>query len=164
MTETINQDYEVSSEGAVRHWEIPYARMTDTTPTVTQPAEVTCLLAGSELTGTVLAVDSDDSVAIVDFTCSMVYEHNVRNVLTYSGAAENTWGAINIGDLVYYDSSGTMPAGTKLSTSPLDSAGGANPIFGRAVAYDIATDTFPKGGVTASTQVCAVMQVGAGGS
>ena len=165
MTEVINQDYEVSSEGAVRRWEIPYARMTDTSPTVTLPAEVTCLLDGKQMTGTVLSIDATDSVAIVDFTCSMVYQHNVRNVLTYNpGVAELTWGPINIGDLVYYDSSASMPAGTKLSTSPLNTGGTANSLFGRAVPYDIAADTFPKGGITASTQVCAIMQVGAGGS
>ena len=163
MTEVVRDNYEVSSEGAVRHWEIPYARLTDTTPTPTNPAEVTSLLPGTQLTGTILSIDAGDSVAVIDFTCSMVYNHEVRNVLTYSGAAENTWGAINIGDIVYYDNSATMPAGTYLSTSPLDNLGTANTLFGYVVPMDD-TDMalYPKGGITASTQDCGVMQVGAG--
>jgi len=163
MTEVIRHEYEVSSEGAVRHWEIPYSRLTDATPTATLPAEVTSLLPGTQLTGTILTVDADTSVAVIDFTCSMVYYHEVRNVLTYSGAAENTWGAINIGDIVYYDNSATMPAGVYLSTSPLDNLGVANTLFGFVVpANDVDMALYPLGGITASTQECAIMQVGAG--
>jgi len=164
MTEAIRNDYEVSSEGAVRHWEIPYARMTDTTPTATLPAEVTSLTTGTKLTGTILGVDADDDVAVIDFTCGMVYFHEVRNVLTYDpGVSELTWGAINIGDEVYYDSSASMPAGVKLSTSPLATGTGNNTRFGWVVSADD-TDMalFPKGGITASTQECAIMQLGAG--
>lgn len=161
MTEAIHNDYEVSSEGAVRHWEIPYARLTDTTPTPTNAAEVTSVLPGTQLTGTILSVDAGRSIAVIDFTNSMVYRHDVRNVLTYSAGAESTFGAINIGDPVYYDNSATMPAGVYLSTSPLDNTGAANTLFGFAVADDIASDTFPKGGATASTQRVAVMQRGA---
>ena len=166
MAETINSDYEVSSESSIVHWPISYARMTDTTPTVTQPAQVTCLTAGLQLTGTVLVIDAVNSVAIVDFTCGMVYQHNVRNVLTYNpGVAELTWGAINEGDIVYYDSSATMPAGVKLSTSPLSTTAAQNAIFGRVVAANpVDMALFPVGGATASTQVLAVAQVGAGGS
>lgn len=164
MVETINHSYEVSSESAICHWPVRYARMTDVTPTPTQPAEVTSLTAGRELTGTVLVVDAANSVAVVDFTCGMVYQHNVRNVLIYAGAVENTWGAIAEGATVYYDSSATMVAlGLKLSTSPLDNLGGVNPVFGRVVAAN-PVDAFVKGGIVASTQVCAVLQVGAGGS
>ena len=45
----------------------------------------------------------------------------------------------------------------------LDSAGAANPHFGTVVSMD-ETDMalYPKGGATASTQNCGVMQVGAG--
>mgnify|MGYP000846375561 CR=1 FL=1 len=161
MTEAIHNDYEVSSEGAVRHWEIPYARLTDTTPTPTNAAEVTSVLPGTQLTGTILSVDASRSIAVIDFTNSMVYRHDVRNVLTYSTGSESTFGAINIGDPVYYDNSATMPAGVYLSTSPLDNTGAANTLFGFAVADDIASDTFPKGGATASTQRVAVMQRGA---
>jgi hypothetical protein len=161
MAETVQNDYEVSSEGAVRHWEIPYARLSDTTPTPTNPAKVTGLIAGKELTGTILTVDAARSVAVIDFTNSMVYRENVRNVLTYSGGnAEASWTALNIGVAVFYDDSSTMPAGVYLSTSPLKIDGAANSLFGHIVPAD-ETDTFPKGDTTASTQRCAVMQVGA---
>lgn len=73
MAEAIHNDYEVSSEGAVRHWEIPYARLTDTTPTPTNAAEVTSVLPGTQLTGTILSVDASRSIAVIDFTNSMVY-------------------------------------------------------------------------------------------
>jgi hypothetical protein len=163
MPESIKHDYEVSSEGAVRHWEIPYDRLEDTTPTETFPAAVLSVTDGTQLTGTVLTLDADEEVAVIDFTCSMVYYQYVRNVLTYDAGAEDTWGAINIGDPVYYDRSGTMPAAVKLSTSPLDSAGDANPLFGFVVPKsDADMVLYPLGGVTASTQECAIMQVGAG--
>lgn len=159
---TVRDDYEVSSEGAVRHWEIPQARLENNAPYPTEPAAVLSLLPGTQLTGTVLTVDAADDLAVIDFTCSMVYLHYVRNVLTYNGGNENTFGAINIGDPIYYDRSNTMPADTFLSTSPLDRAGVANPLWGFAVpAHD--NDSFPKGAVTASTQSVAVMQIGAGG-
>jgi hypothetical protein len=149
----------------VRHWEIPYARLTDATPTPTNPAEVTSLLPGTQLTGTILTIDAVNSVAVIDFTCSMVYNHDVRNVLTYAAAVEATWGPINIGDNVYYDNSATMPAGVYLSTSPLDNTGAANTLFGHVVPMDD-TDMalYPKGAaLVASTQECGVMQIGAGG-
>lgn len=165
MTESVQNDYQVSSEGAVRHWEVPYARMEDTTPTPTQPAALTSLLVGTQVCGTVLTIDAGDSIAVVDFTCSMVYRQSVRNVLDYAGNAENSWGAINIGDIIYYDGGTTMVAlGLKLSTSPLDAEVAANPRFGWAVAWsDADMANFPKGGVTASTQTIAVMQIGAAG-
>jgi hypothetical protein len=162
MTEQVNNDYEVSSEGGVRHWEIPYARLADVTPTPTNPAQVSGLLDGHQLTGTILTVDVARSVALIDFTPSMVYRFDVRNVLTYAGA-EATWGAINVGDPVYYDDGATMVAlGLYLSTSPAPTGGGANTLFGFVVPSD-ETDIFPKGaGGVASTQSCAVMQLGAG--
>lgn len=164
MTESIHHGYEVSSEGGVRHWEIPYARLTDATPTPTNPAEVTSLLAGTQLTGTILVTDASTSIAVIDFTPGMVYEFTVRNVLTYAVGVEATWGAINVGDVIYYDSSATMPVGTYLSTSPLDNAAGANTIFGYVMLdQDETSSSFPKGaGGVASTQTCAVMQVGSG--
>jgi len=161
---TIRHDYEVSSEGAVRHWEIPYARLEHITPDPTEPAAVLSLLPGTQLTGTVLTIDAVNSIAVIDFTCSMVYSQLVRNVLTYvGGPAEGTWGPINIGDPIYYDRSALMVAlGVRLSTSPADQGAGANPLFGFAVpAHD--NDAFPKGGITASIQTVAVMQIGAGG-
>ncbi len=164
MTEAIHDDYECASEGGVRHWEIPYARLTDATPTPSNPAEVTSLLAGTQLTGTILTIDATNSVAVIDFTAGMVYQFTVRNVLTYNAGAENTWGAINIGDPVYYDNSSTMPAGTYLSTSPLDRLGAANTLFGKVVPVsDADMALFAKGAPgVASTQTCGVMQRGAG--
>lgn len=158
MTETIRNDYEVSSEGAVRHWDIPYDDLEDATPTPTFPAALTSRTDGTQLTGTILSIDAGDSMAVIDFTHSMVYEHYVRNVLTYADSAEATWGAIDIGDPVYYDRSATMPAGCFLSTSPLDNTGAANPLFGfRVPAND--TDTAAAGAATASTQSVAIMQI-----
>jgi len=161
MTETIQHDYEVSSKGTERHWPVPYARMTDATPTPTQPAELTAVTPGTEIGGTILTVDATLSLAIVDVSCGSIYYHYVRNVRTYGGGVESAWGALNVGDRVYYDSSATMPDGVKLSTSPLDNIGGANSLFGTVVLRN-PTDVFPKGGATASTQSCAVMQRGAG--
>ena len=159
MVESIRNDYEVSSQ-ADGHWEVSYARMTDTTPTVTQPAQLTALTAGTQIGGTVLSIDASVSRAVVDLRAGVIYLHEVRNVLTYAIGAEATWGAINEGDRIYYDGSGTMPAGTVLSTSPLDSAGAANALWGTAV-YS-GRVTFPLGGITASTQEVPVMQRGAG--
>ena len=165
MPETIHNDYEVSSEGAIRHWNFPYARLEDATPTPTNPAEVMCITPGLELTGTILTIDATNSEAIIDCTCSMVYQFYVRNVLTYADAAEATWGVINVGDTVYYDSSATMPAGVYLSTSPAAADTTVNPVFGRVVLNqdDVCSD-FPTSTATASTETLAIMQVGAGGS
>ena len=165
MTEAIRTDYEVSSEGAVRHWEIPYARLSDATPTPSRPAQVTCLTAGLELTGTILTIDAGRSMAVIDFTCSMVYFQEVRNVLTYNeGVAELTWGPINVGDCIYYDDGANMAAlALQLSTAPTDFTGVTNPLFGYAVARnDTDLALFPKGGIVASTEEVAVMQRGAG--
>lgn len=172
MTETVHSDYEVSSEGAVRHWEVPYADLCDVTPVPTNAACLTGRLPGSDVSGTILTIDAGRTMAIVDVTCSMVYRHDVRNVLTYTGGAgELTWGAINIGDPVYYDSSPSMTvAGIYLSTSPLDHDGVANTRFGWVVPAPSATGTdtdaasFPLGGAgSGTTHRVAVMQRGAGG-
>ena len=90
MTEQINHDYEVSSEGAVRHWEAPYARLEDTTPTVSNPACLLSVTDGTQVCGTVLGVDATDSIAVIDFTAGMIYRQDVRNVLTYAAAVEAT--------------------------------------------------------------------------
>lgn len=154
---TIRQNYEVSSEGAVRHWEIPTARLVNTaTATATDPTSVTSRSLGTELTGTILVVDGD--MVVVDFTHSMVYRHYVRNVRTYYQGAAATWGVIAIGDPIFYDRSASMPAGVYLSTSPLDEDGNANPLFGFRVPAnddDVAATTT----ATASTETIAVMQI-----
>src|SRR5512146_2168553 len=128
MAEAIHNDYEVSS-GPMLTWEVPCARLTDATPTPSNPAQVTGLLAGAELTGTIISVDAGTSVAVINFAPGFVLRTTVRNVLTYgAGPAEATWGPINIGDPVYYDDTATMPVGTYLSTSPLNGVGAANPL------------------------------------
>jgi len=158
---TIRNGYEVSSEGAVRHWEFAYARLENVTPTETQPFAVLSRVAGTQITGTVLTLDAANSLIVGDVTHSMVYLHGVRNVRTYNAGVENTWGVIAEGDPIYYDRSGTMPANTFLSTSPLDNAAAANPLFGHAVRqFDLDT-SLPTTTATASTELLAVMQVGA---
>ena len=181
MTETVHSDYEVKSEFAVCHWEIPVGRLHDITPTPTNPACVTGLLAGAELNGTILTIlpptPATATFAVIDFTPGMVYMHDVRNVLTYAAGpagAEATFGPINIGDPVFYDPSTTMVAlGIYLSTAPADNgaAPGANvnSLFGWVVpapllgAFDTDTARFPLGAaLVASTQRVAVMQKGSG--
>jgi len=164
MTEAVNSEYEGSSEGAVRHWEIPYARLEDTSPTPTNPAAVLAVASDeNQVCGTVLSIDAGDSVAVIDFTCGMVYRQTVRNVTTYGGAVETVWAAMDIGYEVYYDRSATMPAGTYLSLAAADNTAAANPKFGHIVPLTVADMAlYPKGGITASTQTCGVMQRGAG--
>lgn len=184
MTETVHVDYEVSSEGAVCHQEIPYTRLFHQTPTPTNPAQVMGLIGGVEVNGTILTISpgptAATSFAVIDFTPSMVYMHDVRTVLTYAGGAngaEATFGVLNIGDPVFYDDS--TPGGLVnpffLSVSPNnDSPGGVgattNTLFGWIVpsplagAFDINTAVFPlAAGVAGNTHRVAVMQVGAGG-
>jgi len=169
MVETVHNDYEVSSEGAVRHWEIPYARLCDATPTPTNVNQVLGLLPGHELTGMVLTIDAGLSVAVLDFTAGMVYRSDVRNVLTYNpGVAELTWGLVNIGDPVYYDHSASMPAGVYLSTSPIGTDAAANSLYGFVVpANDADMASFLPAGkgiaiAPGSTLRLAIMQIGAG--
>lgn len=157
---TIRNGYEVSSEGAVRHWEFNYARLENATPTETQPFAVTSLVVGTQITGTVLTLDAANSLIVGDVTHSMVYLHNVRNVRTYAGAVEATWGIIAEGDAIYYDGSAVAPADVFLSTSPLDQAGAANALFGHAVIQFGADTSLPTTTATASTESLGVMQVG----
>lgn len=161
MVRSTTYNYEQSSEaGRERMVAIPYARLVDTTPTLHDPAAVTCAVAGQELTGTVITLDAVNSVAILNTADGATFLHNVRNVATYNGGNENTFQALNIGDKVYYDPSATMPAYTKLSTSPLNASGTANPVFGTIVMLqDETASSFPKGSSQAgSTQECAVRQ------
>jgi hypothetical protein len=170
MTETVHEDYEVSSEGGVRHWTVPYGELFDVTPTPTNAACLTGRLPGSDVSGTILTIDAVRLEAIVDVTCGAVYRHDVRNVLTYAGA-EATWGVINIGDPVFYDSTpGLAAVGIYLSTSPLATNGSANTRFGWVVplpsgtGFDTDAASFPLGGAgSGTTHRVAVMQRGAGG-
>jgi len=163
MTESVQSTYEIlMAPGA--HWDIPYARLEDVTPTPTNPAAVLAVAANiDQLTGTILSINANQSQAVIDFSAGSIFWQQVRNVLTYAAAVEATWGALDIGDLVYYDRSATMPVGVYLSTSPLDNTGGANPLFGRAIAEnDADAALYPKGGAAASTQWAGVIQRGAG--
>jgi len=162
MTEVILRGYQHSS-GPYFPIAVPYARLTDTTPTIGNPCELTSLLPGTALCGSIMSIDAGDSIAIVNSAPAFIGNWEVRNVLTYSGEAENTFGAINIGDLIYYDNSATMPAVVYLSTSPLDNLGVANTLFGSVeVITSEAAALYPLGGATASTQDCQVQQKGAG--
>lgn len=161
----VRNNYELSSEGSIRHWEVPYARLENATPTENEPCMMLSVIPGTQVGGTILSVDATDSIAIVDFTNSMVYRHAVRNVLTYgAGPAEATWGPINIGDPIFYDRSAIMPANVFLSTSPLDALGVANARFGVAVLAEGIIAAYPYGNALAgSTHDIAVMQHGAAG-
>lgn len=163
MTEAIHTDYEVVDAHGP-NWIIPYARLEDATPTVSNPAAVLSRIVGTQICGVIVAIDATDSITVIDFGHGKITRQSVRNVLTYAQAAEATWGVINIGDPIYYDRSGTMPVGTYLSTSPLDAAAAANPLFGHVMAWDEAVDlaAFPKAAITAVTLDLAVMQRGAG--
>ena len=165
MPEAVLLDYEGSSEGAVRHWEIPYARLEDTTPTVGNPAAVLADASSiDQVCGVILSIDAADSVAVIDFTCSMVYRFLCRTATGYNGAAENAWSTIAIGDFVYYDRSGLI-AGIYLSCSALDNAGAANPFFGHVVPlHDTDMALYAKGtGLTpGSSETIGVMIRGAG--
>jgi hypothetical protein len=155
---TIRNQYQVS-EGGV--WTVRQARLQNSAPTPTQPA---ALLGtnGKQLTGTVLAVDDTADIATIDFRPGRIYAHNVRNVVTYSGGAENTFAQLNEGMVVYYDRSSTMPADYFLSLAASDKDGNANPIFGYIVA-GFEGDTFPKGAATATSVAdVPISQVGAG--
>jgi hypothetical protein len=161
MVRTTTYDYEVSSEnGRERHIRVPYTRLTDQTPTLHDPAEIVSLLPGTAVTGTVITIDAVRTEAIVNTAPRATYWHNVRNVLTYNVGAENTWGAINVGDPVYYDASATMPANTWLSTAPANNVAAANTLFGWVVMRndETAAASFPKGGAAGSTQECAICQ------
>ena len=163
MTEEILYGYQHSS-GPVFTIAVPYARLTDATPTLGNPCQITSLLAGTMVCGAITSVDAGDSIAIVNVAPTFIGNWEVRNVLTYNaGVAELTWGAINVGDLVYYDDSATMPAGVYLSTSPINTDTTANTLFGAiACITSEAAALYPLGGITGSTQNCQVMLRGAG--
>jgi hypothetical protein len=156
--------YEQSSEaGRERMLPVPYSRLTDATPTLHDPVEVTSLVPGTQITGVSVALHAATNTAIVNVARGTVTRQNVRNVLTYNpGVAELTWGPINIGDPVYYDHSVSMVAlGLQLSTSPIGTDTVVNTLYGFVVMLQDETATsFPKGAaLVASTQECAVMHI-----
>lgn len=167
MPDTIHHDYQCSSTPEPLTWEIPTARLINTAPAVSNAAAVNGrrYANGEALTGVVISLATSDAgtaYAELDVMPGNVYYLQVRNVLTYAGA-EASWGAINIGDPVYYDDTAGMPAGVHLSTSPLDTGGNTNVKFGHVVGCNISDmENYPKGGATASTQYCGVLLIGAG--
>ena len=132
-------NYEISSDGVGKHWIVPVARLENAAilgPVLAAdhaPTAILGLLPGTQQTGTILSADTINGVpcVVVDTHSEQVFYHFVRNVTSYR-QGEFSWGVINIGDPIYYDRSGTMPAGVYLSTSPLDAASVANPLFGFA--------------------------------
>lgn len=165
VARTDTYTYEVSSEGGrERMLVIPWARLNDATPTIGDPAMVTSLLPGTNLTGTVLnAGVAADPYIELNIAKGARYWHNVRNVLTYGAGpvAELTWGPINIGDPVYYDPEQDTLNGIKLSTCPLQSDGAtANPLFGFIGLRDDETAaSFPRGtALVGSTDAFCVVQ------
>ena len=105
MPFTIQNDYEEASEGAVRHWEIPWDRQEDTSPVATQPAAVLSATPGTQICGTILSTTATGanatSMAVIDFTASMVYRQLVSNALRWDVATSDQWQAMEIGDFVY---------------------------------------------------------------
>ncbi len=165
VVRTTTAGWQQSSEaGRERNVKIPYSRMADTTPTIHDPAQVTGLLAGAQMTGTVVTIDAVRSEAILNIAVGAVFRHNVRTVSGYNGGnAENAWTALNIGDPVYYDPTSDANNGVKLSVSPLqgDSAT-ANPRFGTILMLqsEDADDFSKAAGASGNTHLCAVAQAG----
>lgn len=164
VTRTTTYDYEQSSEGGrERELLIPWTRLTDTTPTLHDPAQVTGRVIGQSITGTIITVGSAaDPYVVLNTADGAVYRHNVRNVLTWNaGPVEGTHGELNIGDPVYYDPQSDAINGVKLSTAPVEFGGALNTLFGHIVMMeDEDSSDFPKGADTVgSTHVCAIMQV-----
>ena len=99
------------------------------------------------LSGTITQDADSDNNAPVDVAEDVVYAHCVSNVLTYGQAdTESTWGAIAIGDLVYFDPSlvvdDTCIGNSKkvnLTTSPLNDADAVNCVFGKVIGNADAT-------------------------
>jgi len=161
MVDTIRNYYEISSEGGGEHWPVTRTRLEYPAGLPTNPCAVLSDTDGIQATGVILALSEDELEAEIDFSPNMVYRHLVRNVLTYDQAAEATWGTIAEGDTIYYDRSATMPAGVHLSTSPLDSTGAANPIYGmRVKEYSEDPCAAVGSAIAGSTEEIGVMQLG----
>jgi len=99
-----------------------------------QPVQV------NELIGTVETPENASDDSVVNVQSGARYYHSVRNVRTYndSDGGELTWGAIAQGAYIYYDSSPALNLlGIYLSTSPLNSAGVANKLFGKAITASV---------------------------
>ena len=167
-TRTITNSFELSSESSrLRMVKIPWSRLTDATPTKGDPSQVTGLIAGAKMCGTVYnpGVTTTNEYAILNVAEGRMERQNVRNVLTYSAGpvAEATWGAMNIGDPVFYDAEQDALNGIKLSTAPLQSDGTTpNARFGTIIMLqDEDKDDFAKGDDQAGISIeCGVICCG----
>jgi len=88
------------------------------------------------LTGVIEKTADANYDAVVNVCDGAVYSLSVRNVRTYESGAEATYGAIAVGDKIYFDASATMPSGVKLSTSPLSATDTTNVVFGIALSVE----------------------------
>jgi len=67
----------------------------------------------------------------VNMASKVVVKDYVSNILTYAQGVAATWAAtFTIAKPVYVDDSADLPAGCRLSLSPLNSAGSGNPLAG----------------------------------
>ena len=159
-------EFQQSSEsGRERHVLIPRSRLIDTTPTKGQAACINGLHATRRACGTVINAGTvADPYAVLNVAEGRMELHDVRNVLTYGAGpvAETAWGAINIGDPIYYDGEQDTLNGIKLSTAPVQSdAATVNPLFGWAIMHqDETSASYPKGANTASTQEVTILCAG----
>ena len=84
----------------------------------------------NNLTGVVVSYTNDYLVE-VNMASKVVVKDWVSNIEGYNGAAADDWAAtFTIGKPVYVDDSADLPAGCRLSLSPLNSAGSGNPLAG----------------------------------
>lgn len=159
----VRQDYELIPPEGFVNIVVPFARLADATPKAGNPCALLSDTNGKQLVGVVLATDDARSLATCQFPGAIAYKVQARNVKTYSGGAESTFQSIGIGDEIYYDRSATMPTGVSLSTSPLDSTGANNPLYGYACPLESEVDLalYPKGTTSASTQDIGVLCINA---
>ena len=85
--------------------------------------------------------------AVVDTGKNSTYRHTVRNVTAYVSSEENTFAAVALGDVIYYDATQTIDdpdratKHVRLSKSPRNAANGVNKVFGKVVGGANATTT-----------------------
>jgi len=119
-----------------------------------------------EVCGTVITVNATNDTAIVNVAEGAIYMHYVRNITVWNAddsEAAATFAAINVGDPVFYDHQADLLGNGKLSTAQFMADGTTpKPRFGTVVLAqeEVEADDFPKGGLTASFQLCAVLQAG----
>jgi|PlaIllAssembly_1097288.scaffolds.fasta_scaffold01829_7 hypothetical protein len=99
------------------------------------------------LTGIVVTVNDDASLAQLCLGKEMAVIQYVTNILTYAQGAAATWAANwNIGMPVYVDDSAELAEGVTLSLSPLNSAGSQNPLAGWIIPCQDEYSNFYVGG------------------